>query len=472
MSPQSWEDFEIDLKLSLDGIGASLRSDDGYTIVHQIVPNGAADKDGRLKAGDRITGVGQVDPKSGERTEIVDIYEMKLSEVVRMIRGERDTKVVLRVQPKDSTETKTYDITRAKIELTTYETKGEIIDASERLGRPGKVGVIHLPSFYRDFAGAQGGVEGFKSAAADMAVYLNEFRKQGVDAVIVDMRTNTGGALSEAIEVTGHFIDQGPVVQVRESEASDARVLEDELPGTLWNGPLVLICNRMSASASEIFAGAIKDYHRGIIVGDTTTHGKGTVQNLMDVSPNQMFRLLRGTDRGKLKLTIQQFYRVNGDSTQNHGVRSDIVLPSLLDHAELGEAYLEHALPFHTIAAARFVANSLVTPEIISALQQRSEKRIAADPEFQKLTRAIDRYVERKERDSVTLNEAELRKEREKDEVVKEAEDSEGTGVEEEDAAAPDPNGPIFKKSAYNDEVLNITLDYVQTLHNRVTAKR
>ncbi|MEZ6068249.1 MAG: S41 family peptidase [Planctomycetaceae bacterium] len=345
MSPRSWEDFEIDLKLSLDGIGASLQSDDGYVIVHQIVPKGAAAKDGRLKAGDKITGVGQIDAKTGKRSEVVDTYEMKLTEVVRMIRGERGTQVVLRVQPDGQTETKLYDITREKIELTAMECKGEVIDVSERTGRPGKIGIISLPSFYRDFAGAQGGQDGFKSAAADMAVYLNQFRQQGVDAVVVDMRHNTGGALSEAIEITGHFIDHGPVVQVRQSEVSGAKVLEDELPGTLWNGPLVLVCDRMSASASEIFAGAIKDYERGIVIGDTTTHGKGTVQNLMDVAPSNMFRLFGGDDRGKLKLTIQQFYRVNGDSTQNRGVRSDIVLPSLLDHAETGESFLDNAAP-------------------------------------------------------------------------------------------------------------------------------
>ncbi len=470
MSPQSWEDFEIDLKLSLDGIGASLQSDDGQTIVHQIVPGGAADKDGRLKAGDIITGVAQIDPKTGQQTEMVDIANMKLTHVVRMIRGERGTKVVLRVQPKGTNETRLYELTRQKIELTAQEVKGTVIDASERIGRPGKIGVIRLPSFYRDFAGAQGGLEGFKSAAADMIPHLNRFRAEGVDAVIVDLRGNTGGALSEALEVTGHFIDQGPVVQVRESEVAGVRVLEDERPGTLWNGPLLLICDRMSASASEIFAGAIKDYRRGIIIGDTTTHGKGTVQNLMDVTPNRMFSLLRPTDRGKLKLTIQQFYRVNGDSTQNRGVRSDLVLPSLLDHSDIGESFLDHALPFHTIPAARYVPNSLVSPELISSLQQRSQQRVAADAEFQKLQKVIDRYVERKSRESVTLNEEELRRERDQSDLAGKQEDVEEKLLEE--LESPDPNKPIFAKNAYNDEVLKIALDYVQLLNGRVTVKR
>ncbi len=470
MSPQSWEDFEIDLKLSLDGIGASLKADDGFIIVHEVVPGGAADKDGRLKTDDKITGVGQVDAKTSQPSDIVDTYEMKLTHVVKMIRGERGTKVVLRVQPKGSTETRLYELTREKIELAAQGVKGEIIDTNDRLGRPGRIGVLRLPTFYRDFAGAQGGAKGFKSAAADMEPYLNHFRKENVDAVIVDLRNNTGGALSEAIEVTGHFIDQGPVVQVRESEISGAKVLSDEIPGTLWNGPLIVLCNRMSASASEIFAGAIKDYRRGLIVGDFTTHGKGTVQNLMEVAPNQMFRLFNTPDRGKLKLTIQQFYRVNGDSTQNYGVRSDVVLPSIMDHADLGESFLEHALPFHTIPAARFAVNSLVNPETITSLQQRSQQRIASSEDFKKLQRVIDRYVERKNRESIALNEESLRKERELDELADKELESSEEGLDE--VKTHDKNKPVFDKNAYNDEVLNITLDYVQAIHNRVTVKR
>ncbi len=470
MSPESWEDFEIDLKLSLDGIGAALRADDGYTVVASIVPNGAADKDGRLKAGDKITGVGQVDPNTDQPGEIVDIYEMKLSDVVRMIRGERGTKVVLRVQPKDTTETKEYVITREKIELTSQEAKGEIIDAQERVGRPGKIGVIYLPSFYRDFAGASGGVADFKSAAIDIQKILDRFRREKVDAVIFDLRYNTGGSLSEAIEITGHFIDQGPVVQVRQSEVSTPQVLVDEVPGTRWNGPLVVVCNRMSASASEIFAAAIKDYQRGLIVGDTTTHGKGTVQNLLDVVPDRLFSFLGGgSDRGKLKLTIQQFYRVNGDSTQNRGVRSHIVLPSLLDYADMGESFLEHALPFHTIRAAVHAANAMVTPEIVSTLAKRSEERVKASEEFAKVYRAIKRYQERKKRKVVSLNEAVVRKEREQDELDNEEKDPEVAAVEEQ---VDRDKKEIFPKSAYNDELLNITLDYLQALKERKTVKR
>jgi len=472
MSPQSWEDFEIDLKLSLDGIGASLQSDDGATMVVQVVPGGAAEKDGRLKPGDRITGVAQVDARTGQQGEMVDVANMKLTHVVRMIRGERGTTVALRVQPKGQTELKVYQLQREKIELKAQEVKGDIIDSAERLGRPGKIGIIRLPSFYRDFAGAQGGIEGFKSAAADMVPHLNRFREAKVDAVIVDLRGNTGGALSEAIEVTGHFIDQGPVVQVRDIESAGAKVLADDLPGTLWNGPLVLICDRMSASASEIFAGAIKDYHRGIIVGDATTHGKGTVQNLMDVAPSRMFSLLGAPDRGKLKLTIQQFYRVNGDSTQNRGVRSDIMLPSLLDHYDAGESFLDHALPFNAIQAARYAVNNLAPPELIAALAQQSQARVAQSADFQKLQRIVDRFVARKNRDTVPLNEAELRRDREEGDTDDKAVNALTETLQEDEPTPADPEKPIFAKGAYNDEVLNIALDYVQMLSGRTTVKR
>lgn len=459
MSPNSWEDFEIQLKLSLDGIGAALRSDDGYTVVAQIVPGGAAHEDGRLKVGDRIIGVGQEDG------EIVDIYEMKLSEVVRMIRGPRGTIVRLQVKAKEGSESKTIALTRKKIELKESEVKGEIIDTQDRIGRPGRIGVISLPSFYRDFAGAQGGQE-FKSAAIDVARVLSDFANKNLDAVIVDLRNNGGGALTEAIEVSGHFIDRGPVVQIKEPSGY-VRALEDEEPGALYTGPLVVLCNRLSASASEIFAGVIKDYHRGIIIGDTTTHGKGTVQNLMDVSPRQPFRFLNTSDRGKLKLTIQQFYRVNGDSTQARGVRSDVVLPSLIDHWDLGESFLDNALPFDQIRPARYSSGRYVSPEIVAALQQNSERRISADEEFQKVSTEIERYLSRKNKTIVPLNEEAARKERA--ELEQEQEEKE---AEEEENTALDPNGPIFPDDHYNNEALNIALDYVAALHGNLTVQK
>lgn len=462
MSPDSWEDFEINLRLSLDGIGAALRADDGYTVVAQIVPGGAAATDGRLQVGDRILGVGQ-----GDGGEIVDIFEMKLSEVVRLIRGQRGTVVRLRVKSENSDETKIYDLTRQKIELKESEVKGEIIETQNRVGRKGRVGIISLPSFYRDFAGAQGGQD-FKSAAADMAKVLERFAREGVDVVVVDLRNNGGGALTEAIEVSGHFIDRGPVVQVKEPSGY-VRQLDDEESGVMYSGPLVVLCNRLSASASEIFAGVIKDYKRGIVIGDTTTHGKGTVQNLLDVAPRQPFRILRPTSRGKLKLTIQQFYRVNGDSTQNRGVRSDIVLPSLIDHWDLGESSLENALPFDQVKPADYPAGRYVSPKLIADLQTNSEHRVASDEDFNKLNRSIQRYLEKKNRTKFPLSESVVRQEREIDDKLNDA--LKDKSKEDEEEPAPG-EGPIFPDSFYNDEVLKIALDYVDALNGQLTVQR
>lgn len=463
MSPESWEDFEIQMRLSLDGIGAALRADDGYTVVASIVPGGAASDDGRLKVKDSIIGVGQAEG------EIVDIYEMKLSEVVRMIRGPRGTVVRLQVKSDADGKTKIIELTRKKIELKESEVKGDIIETTDRIGRPGRVGIISLPSFYRDFAGASGGVANFKSAGADVARVLGRFARDEVDVVIIDLRNNGGGALTEAVEISGHFIDRGPVVQVKEPSGY-VRVLDDEESGVMYNGPLVVICNRLSASASEIFAGVIKDYRRGIVIGDTTTHGKGTVQNLMDVAPRQPFRIVRPQDRGKLKLTIQQFYRVKGDSTQNRGVRSDIVLPSLIDHWDLGESFLDNALPFDKIRSARYSESSMVNPQVISAIQKNSEARTENDEYFQRVKRSIARYLERKTKTNISLNEATVRLEREKDEKASKEEKTEEELLKEE--TDPNAEGPIFPESHYNDEALNIALDYVAALRGNLTVAK
>lgn len=459
MSPESAEDFNIQMRLSLDGIGASLRSEDGYTIVNQVMPGGPAGKDGRLKDKDKITGVGQ------ETGEIEEVFEIKLSEVVRKIRGKAGTKVRLRVLTALSGETVVYELIRDKVALTESEAKGEIIETKDRLGRPGRIGVISLPSFYRDFGATEGEA---KSAAVDVEKILNDFNKAGgVDAVVMDLRGNGGGALIEATEISGHFIDQGPVVQVKETNGK-IKELDDEIPGALYTGPLIVICNRMSASASEIFAGVIKDYHRGIVIGDTTTHGKGTVQNLMPVSARQPFRVLgAGPDRGLLKLTIQQFYRVNGDSTQNRGVRSDVVLPSILDHLDEGEAGLDNALPFDQIRNARYSGGKQVSSELVAALQKNSEVRITANEDFKKVEQGIQRFIERKNRKEISLQESVLRAERETDKAIAD-EEKKQTGEEEEQKK----NAEIFPKNFYNDELLNVSLDYVAGLQGRLTVKK
>ena len=456
MSPQTLEEFRISMQLSLDGIGAALRSEDGNTFIASIVKGGAAQKDGRLEIDDQITAVAQ------ETGEFVDIVEMKLSKVVRLIRGPRGSKVRLQVAKAGTNESVVYELIRRKIELSESAVKGEIIEMTDRLGRKAKIGVINIPSFYRDFNGAEQGVEDFRSTARDLQEVLVDFRRLGgVEGIVIDLRYNGGGALSEAIEVTGLFIDQGPVVQVKEP-GSKVKTYSDDIEGA-FNEPLIVVCNRMSASASEIFAGAIKDYGRGIVIGDMTTHGKGTVQNVMPVSP-QMFQFFNRQDRGALKLTINQFYRVNGDSTQNLGVKSDVVLPSLLDHMEIGESSLENALAFDQIAPAEHTSLAYVNADVISKLKKQSGERVAANKDFQKVQKDIAEYIERKNRKSIPLNAEQLRAERAKDE-----QDSK----EEDDAAADsEDEGPVLPVTAYNDEILNIAVDYVQLLRGAVTAQR
>lgn len=464
MSPQTLEDFRISMELSLDGIGAALRSEDGYTVVAEIVPGGAADADGRLKAGDKILAVAQDDG------EFVDVVEMKLSKVVRYIRGKRGTIVQLRVKPEKSSASEVYKLTRQKIELSTSEVKGKIIESGDRIpGQTGRIGIISIPSFYRDFRGAQRGDENFKSTARDVRKVLYEFRDQGgVDGIVIDLRFNGGGALSEAIEVSGLFVDEGPVVQVKQMDG-ERKIHRDVEPGAVYSGPLVVVCNRLSASASEIFAGVIKDYKRGIIIGDTTTHGKGTVQNVMPVS-NQMFSFLRGQDLGALKLTINQFYRVNGDSTQNRGVRSDIVLPSLIDNMDLGESFLDDAMAFDKTEIAPFAPLDLVNLQILKSLKQSSSKRVVTDKDFKEKQSEIDKYLKKKDQKTISLVEAVRRKELQ-DDKAKEKEEKKKA---EEEKAKKDPKAEkdIFKKDYYNDEILNITVDYMNVLKNMKTVQR
>ena len=462
MSPQTLDEFQIQMKLSLEGIGAALRSEDGITTVAQIVAGGAAEKDGRLKVGDKIVGVGQEDG------DFQDVVGMRLNRVVRLIRGKLGTRVRLKVLS-DAGQTASIELIRQTIELKSSEVKGEIFQASEFgvtgvAPVKGRIGVINIPSFYRDFGGAQDGKENFKSTARDVSKELAKFKSQGgVDAVMVDLRMNGGGALSEAIEVTGLFIDKGPVVLVKEQN-DHIKSHDDEDDGAECPWPLVVVCNRLSASASEIFAAAIKDYGRGIIVGDTTTHGKGTVQNVMPVS-NAMFNMGSSkSKRGALKLTINQFYRVNGDSTQNRGVESDVVLPSLIDHMDLGESFLDNALAFDHIQPARHMQYNYASKQIVSTLKEDSQRRIAADPKFQQILKDIDRYVARKSRKTVSLNEEILRKEREEDKAAKEVE------KEEEEHETKGDNAPVLAKTEYNTELLAIAVEYAGLLRAQKTA--
>lgn len=453
MSPSTEENFEIAMRLKLDGIGASLVSEDGYCVVKRIITGGAADKEGTLQNEDKIISVGQ-----GEDGPMEDIVDMKLNDVVKKVRGKEGTLVRLEVIPADGGAKKIIKIVRSKIELKDSEAKGEVFQAGTKpTGNPYKIGVINLPSFYMDIDGARRGDPNYKSTTRDVTRILKNFKENNVDAVVMDLRMNGGGSLQEAIGLTGLFIDLGSVVQVKDPKGR-VQSLDDEVSGVEWNGPLVVVINKLSASASEIFAGAIQDYKRGLIVGDITTHGKGSVQTLESLS-RELFGFTPITNPpklGELKVTIQQFYRPLGDSTQERGVKSDVIIPAITSHMDLGEADLDYALPFDQVKPQKISLYPYVNNTIAPQIAPLSENRVKNNLEFQKLQKKIDFYLRQKEKKTVTLNEKLFRAER-SDLLDQEQEDLEKKAMAEANE---------IKRDYYLEEVFNITIDYVKILNN------
>jgi carboxyl-terminal processing protease len=451
MSADTLMNFEIQMRLNLEGIGAALEAPEGETVVKKIIPGGAAAKDGRLKSDDRIVGVGQ-----GGEGPIEDVSEMKLNEVVKRIRGHQGTTVRLKVIPKGETEAKVYNIIRQQIELTDSEARSVILEAGKKAdGSPYKVGVINLPSFYMDMSGAKSGRDDFKSTTRDVARLLKDFNAQKVDAVVIDLRHNGGGSLTESINLTGLFIDTGPVVQVKDIDGTKQQY-EDTDRGLAWTGPLVVLTSKFSASASEIFAGAIQDYKRGLIVGDTSTHGKGTVQSLLDLGQKLFRGLPNAPQLGALKITIQQFYRPDGDSTQSRGVLADVPLPSISSQLDVGESSLDYALKFDHVDALKHPRYNLVDNRLIEQLKNTSAARRKDSKDFQKVTRDIARFNEQKEKKRISLNKEKFLA----DKAELSAEKQEEKELEEQN----DPNRPVVKRDYYFNEVLAITADYVSML--------
>ena len=452
MSPGTLENFEIGMRLQLDGIGAQLKSEDGYTTIVELTPGGAADRDGRLKSKDRVVGVGQ-----GNEGDVTDTVDMNLNEVVKLIRGKRGTVVRLKVIPVGETAPKVYDITRDKIELKDAEARGEIIEHGKKAdGSPYRIGVINLPSFYMDMEGAQQGQADFKSSTRDTQRLLEDFRQKGVDCVVLDLRNNGGGSLPEAIKLTGLFIDRGPVVQIKDAD-QQVRPYDDVDPGVVWDGPLVVLTNKFSASASEILAGAIQDYRRGLIVGDDATHGKGTVQSLLDLGRQLFRRFDNAPSLGAIKITMQQFYRPSGASTQLEGVKSDVTLPSITTHLPVGESDLDHAIPFDRVPAARYEPTGQVTETVIDLLRKRSAERVAGDDKFKDLSVDIDRYNKRKDEKTISLAESEFTKQWNEG---KKAEKEEEERLEQAEFS----KRPVVKRDYYFDEAMNVTIDYLRSL--------
>lgn len=466
MSPTTLDNFNITMKLELDGIGASLGNVDGYTVVKNIIPGGAADRNGGIKPEDKIVGVGE-----GANGPMEDIVDMKINDVVKKIRGRRGTVVRLEVDPADNTGRKTIAITRDRIELKDSEARSEVIELGGEVnergrkadGTPYRIGVIQLPSFYMDMDGARLNLPDYKSTTRDVRRLLEQFKRENVDAVIVDLRWNGGGSLTEAVNMTGLFIDEGPVVQVKGPDGR-TQPYKDQEPGMVWEGPLVVMINKFSASASEIFAGAIQDYGRGIVIGDHSTHGKGTVQQLFNLG-EALFRIREIPNMGALKLTIQQFYRPGGDSTQNRGVVSDVELPSLTTHLDVGESDLDYALAFNRVDPLPHHAYHMVDLKMIDALRQRSQQRISQSEYFAKAQRQISRYEELKERKTVTLNRDKFLAERKELDTEKEQEAMFDNMTS--------PTRPVYEKDGYGMEALDITVDYLDLLGgNRIAVAR
>jgi carboxyl-terminal processing protease len=407
LGPRSAENFDIAMKLSLEGIGAVLQRDDDYTAIREIVPGGPAAMSGKLKVGDRILGVGQ-----GESGALTDVIGWRLDDVVDKIRGAKDTTVRLEVQPADAGPDGkhfTIALVRKKVLIEEQAAKSSVIDVKDG-DVTRRIGVISLPTFYQDFDARRRGDKDYKSATRDVARILGDLKKQNVDGVLVDLRNNGGGSLSEATDLTGLFIGKGPVVQVR---SANGRIEQEQNAdiAMAWSGPLAVLINRNSASASEIFAAAIQDYGRGLILGENS-YGKGTVQNLVDLDQ------VKGNEKpsfGELKMTIAQFFRVNGGSTQLRGVTPDIAFPLTGDFEQNGEQAFDNALAWTSIAPAAYTPTSNLAP-IVPMLETRHESRAAADKEWLALQADIADVRKLRKETSLSLNETVRREERDEQE--------------------------------------------------------
>ncbi|MDZ4254496.1 MAG: carboxy terminal-processing peptidase [Sulfuritalea sp.] len=419
MGPRAAADFDISMKLSLVGIGAALMEKDDYVTIRELVPGGPAALSGQLKSGDRILGVAQ-----GSGGAMADILGWRLDDTVALIRGAADSVVVLDVLPADAGpdgKHKRVSLVRKRIRLEDQAARKTILPVTDgKLTR--QIGVISLPGFYEDFDARQKGDPEFKSATRDVARLLDELKKAKVDSVLIDLRNNGGGSLKEAIELTGLFIDQGPVVQQRDARGR-ITVARDAKAGVAWDGPLGVMINRASASASEIFAAAIQDYGRGLVIGEPS-FGKGTVQamiNLDDVARNDQQKF------GELKLTVAQFFRINGEATQLRGVKPDITLPTMTDAESFGEASFGNALPWIQVKALDYAPAGDVKSRLPDLLK-RHEVRVASDKEFRFLQEDIAELNLQRKKQRVSLNEAERRKDRDVQEARLASRDTQDAG--------------------------------------------
>ncbi|MGB8076365.1 MAG: carboxy terminal-processing peptidase, partial [Gallionella sp.] len=421
------EEFDISMRLSLVGIGASLYDKDEYTTIKELLAGGPALLSGKLKPGDRIVGVGQ-----GEGGPMVDITGWRIDDAVDLIRGTEDTVVRLDILPAESGADgnhKLISLVRKKISLEKQAARKSVIDVKSG-GATRHIGVISLPEFYEDFAARQRGDKDFKSATRDVSRLLDELKKDKVDAVLIDLRNNGGGSLYEAIQLTGLFVGKGPVVQQRDSEGNVTVSSDTDTP-VAWTGPMGVLINRGSASASEIFAAAIQDYGRGVIIGETS-FGKGTVQTVADLDE------IAKNDKpefGEIKMTIAQFFRINGGTTQLRGVTPDIKLPSMNDMDEFGESSFDNALPWTQIKPADYTREGDVSA-ILPMLIASHDKRVSHDRDFKYMREDIAEFDKLRQKNLISLNEADRRREREAQEARDKAREANRVGKGSDKAAA------------------------------------
>lgn len=454
LSPDNAENFDINMSLSLEGIGAVLQSDNEFVKVVRLVPAGPAEKSKQIAPADKIVGVGQ----DGE--EMVDVIGWRLDEVVKLIRGPKGSVVRLEVVPASNApndqSSKVVAITREAVKLEEQAAKKSVLNL-EQDGRDYKLGIIEIPAFYLDFKALRAGDKDYKSTTRDVKKLLTELQQENVDGVVIDLRNNGGGSLQEATELTGLFIDQGPTVLVRNSDGR-VDVLADEQQGAFYKGPLAVLVNRLSASASEIFAGAMQDYHRALIVGGQT-FGKGTVQTVQPLN------------HGELKLTLAKFYRVSGQSTQHQGVIPDISYPAEVDTKEIGESALPEALPWDSIRAAISPDMNPFKP-FLAELKTQHEMRTTENPDFVFTRDRLALTQELTHETTVSLNEAKRRSQQERIEkrqlalenALREAKGEEPLAkLEREDETTPHIEEKKLKPEddAYLSETGRILLDYL-----------
>ncbi|HPM31111.1 MAG TPA: carboxy terminal-processing peptidase [Chryseolinea sp.] len=414
-SPKAADLFKQSMSLSLEGIGARLQTENDYTKVAEVIAGGPADKSGLIHANDRIIGVAQ-----GETGEMVDVIGWRIDEVVKLIKGPKGTTVRLQIFPSETGiagPSQSISIVREKIKLEDQQATKKTIQYQEN-GKAMKLGVITLPTFYMDFEEYQKGNPNYTSTTRDVKRLITELQTEKIDGLVLDLRNNGGGSLAEAIDLTGLFIKDGPVVQVKTS-GNKIEVGSDDDSSIAYSGPLVVMTNRFSASASEIFAGAIQDYHRGVIVGEST-YGKGTVQTVIGLDryvPGQKDEL------GQLKLTFQKFYRVTGSSTQHKGVTPDVLLPSALDAEQYGESSQPSAMPWDEIRGTLYQKTPVINDRVVSSLNKSYQTRLKTDPILEKYAQETEEIRKSINETTISLNETERKKEMDEAEKKKAAND-------------------------------------------------